>query len=306
MIAVFGHRGARGLLPENTLAGFALAEHLNLTGVELDIAVTADGVAVAHHDPRLNPDIARDNSGAYVGGDAPFIGALTFQQISTYDVGRLRVGSAYAKRFAEQMPVQGARIPALGDILAASTALNFLVEIKTYPDRPDATLAPKFLAAKVVRVLRRANRIGNAMLLAFDWRVLEEAAMLEPALPRCCLTAPETVANADLWFGKTRIAAFGGSLPRAVASTGAKAWAPFHEGLQAAEMDEAQRLGLAVIPWTVNEVKDIHRMIDFGVDGIISDRPDRVRDILAERGLEMAPPGFAAGSGGRIKPPLKQ
>ncbi|MDE1906577.1 MAG: glycerophosphodiester phosphodiesterase [Rhodospirillales bacterium] len=298
MIAVFGHRGARGLVPENTLAGFALAEKLNLTGVELDIAVTADGFPVAHHDPQLNPDIACDNSGAYVGGDAPLISALTFQQISAYDVGRLRAGSAYAKRFAEQAPVEGARIPALDDVLAASTALDFLIEIKTYPDQPEATLAPKFLVAEVVRVLRGANRIGNAMLLAFDWRVLEEAAMLEPALPRCCLTAPETVANADVWFGKTSLAAFGGSLPRAVASTGAMAWAPFHERLQAAEMDEAQRLGLAVIPWTVNEADDIHRMIDLGVDGIISDRPDRVKDILTERRIEMAPPGFAARSGG--------
>ncbi|MDE1895879.1 MAG: glycerophosphodiester phosphodiesterase [Rhodospirillales bacterium] len=294
MIAVFGHRGARGLVPENTLAGFALAEKLNLTGVELDIAVTADGVPVAHHDPRLNPDFARDSSGAYVGGDAPFISALTFQQISAYDVGRLRTGSAYAKRFAEQAPVAGARIPALEDILAASTKLDFLLELKTYPDQPEATLGTKLMVAEVVRVLRGANRIGNAMLLAFDWRVLEEATVLEPALSRCCLTAPETVANADVWFGKTRMTAFGGSLPRAVASTGAKAWAPFHESLQMAEMDEAKRLGLEVIPWTVNEAEAIHRMIDFGVDGIISDRPDWVRDILAKRGIEMASPGFVA------------
>ena len=293
MIAVFGHRGARGLLPENTLAGFALAEHLHLTGVELDIAVTADGVPVAHHDLRPNPDIARDNSGAYVGGGAPFISALTFQQTSIYDVGRLRAGSAYAARFAEQRPVENARIPAFGDILAACPALDFLVEIKTYPDHPEATLAPKRLVEEVIRVLREANGINRTVLCAFDWRVLEEAAMLEPALRRCCLTASETMNNADLWFGKTSLAAFGGNVPRAVASTGAMAWAPFHESLDAAEMDEARCLGLAVIPWTVNETEDLHRMINFGVDGIISDRPDRVKNILGKRGIEMAPPGFA-------------
>ncbi|MBU6449411.1 MAG: glycerophosphodiester phosphodiesterase [Rhodospirillales bacterium] len=298
MIAVFGHRGARGLLPENTLAGFALAEHMRLTGVELDIAVTADGIPVAHHDPRLNPEIARGNSGAYVGGDAPFISALTFQQLNLYDVGRLRAGSDYAARFPEQIPRDGARIPALGELLAACPASDFLVEVKTYPDHPEATLAPKRLVEEVVRVLQGANRIGATMLCAFDWQVLEAAALLAPALRRCCLTAPETVKRPELWFGKTSLEASGGSVPRAVASTGAMAWAPFHETLGAAGMDEARRLGLTVLAWTVNEAEDIHRMIDLAVDGIISDRPDRVKTILAGRGAKMAPPGFVAGPRG--------
>ncbi|MDE1883513.1 MAG: glycerophosphodiester phosphodiesterase [Rhodospirillales bacterium] len=291
MIAVFGHRGARGLLPENTLAGFTHAEHLRLTGVELDIAVTADGIPVAHHDLRLHPDIARDKSGVYVGGAAPLIRTLTFQQLNTYDVGRLRKGSDYAAKFPEQVPVEGARVPALGDIFSACPVLDFLVEIKSDPQRPDETPPPGQLVQVVVRVLRRANR--SAMLCAFDWRVLQDAAIQAPSLRRCCLTAPETVGNAGLWFGGTRLEAFGGSVPRAVASTGAMAWAPFHETLDAPQRHEAQHLGLAVLAWTVNEPADIHRMIDLAVDGIISDRPDRVQAILAARGVAMAPPGFA-------------
>ncbi|HTQ70890.1 MAG TPA: glycerophosphodiester phosphodiesterase family protein [Acidocella sp.] len=299
MIAVFGHRGARGLLPENTLAGFALARRLGLTGVEFDVAVTADGVAVVHHDPRLNGDMARDGRGAYVGGDAPLIRDLTYEQLAAYDVGRLRAGSDYAGRFPDQRPQDGARIPALRDVLADSAPLDLLVEIKTFPDRPEATLVPARLVEEVVRVLRETGAVRNAVLFAFDWRVLEAAAMLEPALRRCCLTAPETVKRADLWFGKTRLDLCApetpGSVARAVASTGSAMWAPFHEMLDAAAMDEARRLGLAVIPWTVNEEADLHRMIDLGVDGIISDWPDRVKQILIRRGIRPAAPGFVAG-----------
>ena len=120
------------------------------------------------------------------------------------------------------------------DVLADSAPLDLLVEIKTFPDRPEATLAPARLVEAVVRVLRETGTVRNAVLFAFDWRVLEAAAMLEPALRRCCLTAPETVKKrADLWFGKTRLdlCAPGtpGSVARAVASTGAVVWAPFHK-----------------------------------------------------------------------------
>lgn len=299
IIAVFGHRGARGLLPENTLAGFALARGLGLTGVEFDIGVTADGVAVVHHDPRLNRDIARDGSGAYVGADAPLIRDLSYQRLAAYDVGRLRAGSDYAGRYPGQQPRDGVRIPALGDVLAECGPLDLLIEVKTFPDRPEATLAPKRLVEEVLQALRETDSIRKAVLYAFDWRVLEEAAALEPALRRCCLTEPETVKRADLWFGKTRLEAFApetpGNVPRAVASTGSVVWAPFHKMLDEAEMAAARSLGLTVIPWTVNEEADTHRMIDLGVDGIISDWPDRVKEILARRGVRLAQPGFVAG-----------
>ncbi|MBU6418938.1 MAG: glycerophosphodiester phosphodiesterase [Proteobacteria bacterium] len=289
MIAVFGHRGARGLLPENTLAGMALAARLQLTGVEFDIGMTADGIAVVHHDARPNPDIARNSAGIYAGGDAPLIRDLTFQQLATYDVGQLRTGSAYAARFPAQVPVPGARVPALAELLTSCASLETLIEIKTYPDHPATTQPPEQLVEAVVRALRQAGGMAKAMICAFDWRVLEEVAKLEPALRRCCLTEPQTVRRSHLWFGKTNLEAFGGSVPRAVAASGAVAWSAFHESLDEAQIDEARRLGLAVLAWTVNEPADIHRMISLGVDGIISDRPDLVKEVLAGCGIGMTP-----------------
>lgn len=302
MIAVFGHRGACGLAPENTLTGFRLAARLGLTGVEFDVGMTADNIPVVHHDIRLNQDIARDKSGAYVGEDAPLIRALTYRQLSTYDVGRPRRGSVYASRHLTQQALDGARIPTLAEAVAACTSLDLLIEIKTAPDRPDTTHTPMELVAQVSRVLCALEATDKSMLFAFDWRVLAVAARHIPSLRRGCLTDAQTVRDAHLWFGDTRLAAHQpqkpGSVPRTVASTGAVIWAPEQTTLNEAEMIEARRLGLAVIPWTVNEPNDMERMIELGVDGIISDVPDQIKNLLAAHNLALAAPGYIS----RLKP----
>lgn len=296
MVAVFGHRGARGLLPENTLAGFALANELKLTGVEFDVGMTADAVPVVHHDPRLNTDIAREASGAYVGAEAAFLCGVAYQELLTYDVGRLRAGSVYSARFSSQKPLDGTRIPTLDEVLECCKELDLLVEIKTSPEKPEETASPQAMARATIQSLRAHGLLGNTVLYAFDWRVLDEAAVIEPGLKRCCLTEADTVKNAHLWFGKANLADFQpdqpGSLPRLVASTGAKVWAPDHETLTNYEVEQAHEFGLTVIPWTVNEPEAIMNMICLGVDGIISDFPDRVLNILAEQGLSPAAPGF--------------
>lgn len=298
MVAVFGHRGARGLLPENTLAGFSLATQLGLTGVEFDVGVTSDGIAVVHHDPHLSPDLARDQKGDYVAPRSCLIFEQTYQQLLAYDVGRLRSGSDYAARFPTQQPLDGAQIPKLDEVLTECAKLDVLVEVKSFPDRQKDTASPKAMAQATIQSLKNHGLIDNAVLYAFDWRVLDEAAVLEPTLRRCCLTEEETLQNPTLWFGRVDLSDFRpeqpGSLPRLVASTGAKVWAPDYKMLNRYEVEQAHQLGLRLIPWTVNEPDDILKMLDLGVDGIISDWPDRVLNILAERGLSLAAPGFIA------------
>jgi glycerophosphoryl diester phosphodiesterase len=104
-----GHRGARGLAPENTLPGFARALSLGVTTLELDTAITKDGVIVISHDPALNPDITRDRNGKWLGKFGPGIHSLTFDELQQYDVGRLKPNTDYAKLFPEQRPVDRAR-----------------------------------------------------------------------------------------------------------------------------------------------------------------------------------------------------
>lgn len=302
MVAVFGHRGMRGLLPENALLGFICARELGLTGVEFDVGMTADGVAVVHHDPHLNPDIARNHQGSYVKPGEALIHDLTYQQLLAYDVGRLRAGSVYAARFSSQQPQDGTRIPTLDDVLANCVGLDILVEVKTSPDESEATASPEVLAQVTIQHLRAHHLLDRAVLYAFDWRVLDEAARLEPSLRRGCLMEAATLQNAAAWFGKVDLTRYQldqpGSLPCLVASTGAKVWAPDHKMLNKQDIELAHHLGLTIIPWTVNEPEDILNMLSLGVDGLISDWPDRVLEILQARNLAPAAPGFITRTNG--------
>ncbi|HEX2939472.1 MAG TPA: glycerophosphodiester phosphodiesterase family protein, partial [Rhodopila sp.] len=135
-IDIQGHRGARGLFPENTLEGFLAAAALGVTGFELDVNMTRDGVVVVTHDLALNPDITRDAAGLWLPARGPLVHDLTLGELQRYDVGRLRPGSPTAARFPAQAPRDGARIPTLADVLAALPAARFTIEVKTDPLQP--------------------------------------------------------------------------------------------------------------------------------------------------------------------------
>ena len=179
-----GHRGARGHAPENTLPGFARALELGVTTFELDVGVSRDGVVVVHHDRRLNPDVARGPDGRWVAAPAPLISSLDFDELQRYDVGRIRPGSEYARRFARQQPVDGARIPALAELLERhrSGSVRFNIELKLLPDAADETLPPEPFAAAVVAVLRTARMEARCTLQSFDWRVVKVVEREAPEL----------------------------------------------------------------------------------------------------------------------------
>src|SRR5204862_6302549 len=112
------HRGGRGLRPENTLAAFENAIPMGVTTLELDIAITADDVAVISHGPALYPGTARDADGRWLKESGPLIRSLTLAEVQRYDVGRLNPDSAYGKPFTWQQAVDGERIPTLASLFA--------------------------------------------------------------------------------------------------------------------------------------------------------------------------------------------
>jgi glycerophosphoryl diester phosphodiesterase len=160
-VKIYGHRGAAGECRENTLDAFAHAKSLGLEGIETDIAITADGVPVLHHDPHL-PD------------------------------GRLIRATARA-----DLPPH---IPSLAQGLAAAPALHWLLEIKTDPGQPAASAPPALAAAATIAALR-AIPGPRASILAFDWAVLRAVRDFAPDMPLVCLTSPETEAARALWWG---------------------------------------------------------------------------------------------------------
>jgi len=269
-----GHRGARGLFPENTIEGFRAALALGLDGIELDVGMTADGVPVVSHDLLLNPDIARGAEGAWLSEAGPALHDLTLEALSAFDVGRLRPGSAYAAQFPQQRPVDGARIPTLRDALRIDGVPRFVIELKTDPRFPDRTVSPELLADATLAVVDTAGAASRIDLESFDWRGPRHVRRTRPDIRLAWLTRPETERDAHLWWGGPVPADFGGSVPRAVAAEGGSIWAPEHAALTADLVAEAHALGLMVLPWTVNDPAAMRRLIGWGVDGLITDRPD--------------------------------
>ncbi len=277
---IIGHRGARGLYPENTLAGFAGALALGVDALELDVVLTADGVVVVSHDPALNPNLTRDASGAWLDEAGPLIRAMRAVELASYDVGRLRPGTAYSALFPEQSPCEGEHIPMLAHVLLVDNDVNFVIELKTFPDRPGVAASGPELAEATVAVADAAGATMRITVEGFDWRGPRHLRRTRPDVRLAWLTRGETLRNAAVWWGGPHPADFGGSVPRAVAAEGGPVWAPDYSDLTQDHVDEAHLLGLLVIPWTVNAADDMTRLIGWGVDGLVTDRPDRARQVL--------------------------
>jgi glycerophosphoryl diester phosphodiesterase len=295
------HRGGRALLPENTLPAFANALTMGVDTLELDVGVTADGEVVVSHERGLNPDLARGANGAYVTPPGtPFV-KLGFADVRTYDVGQIRPDSAYAKQFPDQRAVPGTRIPTLKELFAlvrksGNERVRFNIETKIDPDHPDESLEPQAFVAKLLGVIADEKFSDRVMIQSFDWRTLLLVQQQAPAIPTAYLTlqrgSAPTIAldKASSWTAGYSPADHGGSLPRTIKAAGGAVWSPYFGDVTAALVTEAHTLGLRVVVWTVNKPDDMARMIEIGVDGIISDRPDLLRQVAGEKGIAL-PPG---------------
>lgn len=287
-----GHRGARGLLPENTLPAFERALELGVTTLELDVAITADDKVIVAHDRRLNADITRGLDGAWITAPGPTVRSLTLAELQRFDVGTLKPGTPYAGSFATQAARPGTRMPTLAEVVALGRGRGalprFNIETKLSPRLPDETATPEHFARSVIAEIRRLDIASRSSIQSFDWRTLAVVAREAPDIARVYLTTErgggETVFKGkgqSPWTGLDA-AAHGDSTPRIVAAAGGRIWSPNFNDLTAEAMAEAKRLGLTVVPWTVNDVAQIRRVIELGVDGLITDYPDAAMGVLRE------------------------
>jgi len=271
---------------------------VGVDALEMDLLLTKDRVLVVSHDPRLHPDIARGPGGLWLGAPGPPIASLTFDDLLGFDVGRLRPGSAYAAAFPDQVPCDGERIPRLAEVFAladraADHEVCFNLEIKTNPRRPEETAPPPAIADAVVQLVRESGLTARTTLQSFDWRVVRRVRERGPEIRTACLTSEQPEDDTidagrpgpKPWLAGLDPSAFGGSVPRMVRSTGSRVWSPDFLDLTAGRLREARDLGLAVVVWTVNRPEDMVRLVDLGVDGIITDRPDLLRAVMIARGM---------------------
>jgi glycerophosphoryl diester phosphodiesterase len=297
-----GHRGARGLLPENTLPAFAEALSIGVSAIELDVGVSRDGIVVVTHDQRLNPDLARTADGKWLEADGEPVIGYTLTELKTFDVGRIDPSSDYARKFPSQRAVDGTPIPTLREVFtlvrrAGNDDVRLDVEIKGNPEQPEVTLEPAAYAEKVVQVVRDEDFADRVNILSFDWRTLRRVHEIAPDIPTVCLTIQRKFDNIrkghpgpSPWTAGLDIDAHGGSVPRLVHAAGCGVWSVFYRDLDPPQLAEAHGLGLKVLVWTVNDETDMRDFIDLGVDGIVTDFPDVLRAVLIEKGVAVAAP----------------
>lgn len=292
------HRGGRGLLPENTLAAFENALRMGVTTLEMDAAITADGVVVISHDPALNPALTRDAAGQWL-STRPLIKALTLAEVQRYDIGRLNPNDNYAKGFPTQQPRDGQRLPTLAAVFKlvkdlGADAVHFDIETKINPLHPDETLDPETFVKTLLAVIREAGMTQRVMVQSFDWRTLELLHQLQPGLRTMYLSVDSpnySTIRDGTWTAGHQLADHGGSVPRMVRASAKEAtgviWAPNYNNLSPDLVKQGQALGLQVIPWTVNDPAVMKRLIGWGVDGLITDYPDRLRQVMAAAGVPL-------------------
>lgn len=295
-----GHRGTRGLAPENTLAAFRRALEIGVTTIETDMGVTKDDVVVISHNPFLSPDLVRDPDGHWLSSPGTQIRSLTLAELKRYDIGRLNPMSQYARSFPDQRAADGERFPQLSELFdlakASGKPVRFNIETKITPTSGTNTPDPATFAKLVLAAVREANVADRVTLQSFDWRTLVEMKRLAPEIETSCLTIQtandDTVRQApdggpSPWHAGFALRDHGGSLPALVKAAGCGTWSMFWRNLTAKDLAEAHALGLKVLPWTVNERGDMRNLIDLGVDGIITDYPDRLREVMADKNLAL-------------------
>jgi glycerophosphoryl diester phosphodiesterase len=292
------HRGGRALFPENTLVAFANALSMGVDTLELDIGATRDGTIVISHERGLNPDLARGPDGKYAAAPGtPFV-QMTLEEIRKFDVGELRPGSRYAAQFPDQKAVAGTRIPTLKELIelvrkSGNGHVRLNIETKIDPNHPKESLDPDRFVTLLLDLVRAEKFEDRVMVQSFDWRTLQLVQKLAPIIPTVYLTQQSgleptiSLDQATAWTAGFDPAGHGKSLPRTIKAAGGAIWSPYFGDVTAALISESHVFGLQVVVWTVNRPADMKRLIEMGVDGIISDHPDLLRKAAGEKGIAL-------------------
>jgi len=292
------HRGGRALFPENTLVSFANALSMGVDTLEMDLGVTRDDVIVVSHERCLNPDLARGADGKYIAPPGIAFAQLRLEDVKQYDVGQIRPGSAYAAQFPDQRAVPGTKIPTLKEVIelvrkSGDQHVRLNVETKIDPSHPKESPEPARFVALLLDLLQAEKFSDRVMVQSFDWRTLQLVQKRAPSIPTVYLTVQAgsvptvSLDKASVWTAGFDPAEHGKSLPRTIKAAGGAIWSPFFGDVTPALISESHALGLKVVVWTVNKPTEMARLIEMGVDGIISDHPDILRKVAGEKGLSL-------------------
>ena len=287
-IRIVGHRGARGVFPENTMLGFKSTIEMGINLVEFDVVLCADGVPVITHNHALHAPTFKHVGGKFIDHE-PKVLDLTWSQLQCFEVGRLDSSTQYGQRFPDQLQFDGIKVPKLDELLAYAASLSdnaiyLMLEIKSDPNHLDNDVFRKKLVSEVIKRVRQFDLINQTLLHSFDWRILEECKSSAPELPTSFLTQinhnPADLGEDSSLSVGPNIKDFGDHIPDYVFDKGGSLWCPNVQDITPTALRRAKNLGLVTAVWTVNTVEEIDRMIEYGVDAIVTDYPGRVQQRL--------------------------
>ncbi len=297
-IKIYGHRGARGELPENTLESFKYLFENNVNAYETDILISKDFIPVITHDFRLDPSFTKDSIGNWIEDENIKIFDLTYEELLRFDVGSINKLSRYGRRFVNQKTLENQRIPKLSELLDLSSknkSENLLInlEIKSTPDEENLTPSPEDTVKLVVNEINKSNLKDKIIVSSFDWRILTEIKNQYPEISRAYLSYQQvrgikikkTIYNRSPWMSFLPYAE-DHELPKIIKSQGGKAWHPYRKDITKKLVDISHQEDLPVNVWTVNEEYEMLKMIEYGVDGIMTDYPLRLKELCVKENIK--------------------
>ena len=307
---VQAHRGGIGLAVESTLASFAKGIETGVSTLELDLQITKDGREVITHDRKISGQKCQDTAPATPGDPQfPYVGKyikdLTFAQVRSLDCGTLTL-----PQFPGQQASPGAKMPTLAEVFDLAkqyraSQVKFNIETKVEAGAPEQTAPREQFVDIALKEIHAANMTERVSIQSFDWGALRLVKERDPKMRTIALTNKDFLQagkpGASPWLGGIDADDFGGDLIEAASFLGFDAVSPVHGTPQngtvtdpgyvpyvtADMVDRAHEKGMQVIPWTIDDKPTMRALMDIGVDGLITDYPDRLRDVLAERSLKL-------------------
>lgn len=292
------HRGGRGETTEESLRAFAKALELGVRTLELDIVITKDGQPLVWHDPTIAAEKCSDTVPAFAGDPQyPYVGKLvhelTLVQLRMLDCGKLLA------EFPRAEVVRGNKIATLPEVFALADSyrasdVRYNIETKVEADHPGASAEPQEFVDVILAAVRSAGMVDRVEIQSFDWRTLPMVRRAEPSIPLVTLFDEETWAPGSPWLAGINAAVVGDPMIGAL-MVGANILSPSYQLVTGEPyVDHAHSLGLKVIPWTVNNAAAMRVQIGCGVDGIITDYPTLLHNVMADLGMPL-PPAYHRG-----------
>ena len=302
---VQGHRGARGLFPENTIEGFKRTIELDISTLELDLVITKDHIPIVYHDFYINPNLCLDENGDSINNKkSDLIYDYTLREIKQYDCGSLNPD---LKRFPEppRINIPGEKIPTLYEVFDLiheypNRNIWLNIEIKFNPEK-QLTAPINIFVSEVIKIIKKYNSTDNVNIQSFDWEVLEIVKSIDPSILTAGLLDYSTVKSSNdsipsPWLNGIHFENTGGTslsiLNEAnkyidVFSPNWKLVIPNHSRYLGNTVTEIQNSGFTVIPWTINRTDIMINLIKEKVDGIITDYPDSLLMVMREMNIHI-------------------